>query len=61
MWGEIDPPVQTQPSLCESEDQSELPTEPVTQSPKYDFPRPADTHQPRQDTQVRPTASAALL
>lgn len=53
MWGEIDPPVKTQPSLCESEDESELPEEPVTQSQRCDFHQPADTQQPRRDAPVR--------
>ncbi|XP_037647608.1 coiled-coil domain-containing protein 97 [Sebastes umbrosus] len=54
MWGEIvEPPVKTQPSLCDSEDKSELPEEPVTRSQICDFHRPADrdTLQPRPDIQ----------
>lgn len=62
MWGEIEPPVKTQQSAREGEDESKLPEEPVTQRlQRCDFYRPADTQQPRQDTQVRPAASAALL
>uniref|UniRef100_A0A4W6D2S4 Coiled-coil domain containing 97 n=1 Tax=Lates calcarifer TaxID=8187 RepID=A0A4W6D2S4_LATCA len=30
MWGEIEPPVKTQPSPCGSEDKSKLPDEPLT-------------------------------
>ncbi|XP_056262335.1 coiled-coil domain-containing protein 97 [Pseudoliparis swirei] len=53
MWGEIDPPVRTQPSLCESEsgDESDSPEEPVTLSHIWDFKRPAEAERPRQDTQ----------
>ncbi|XP_032393000.1 coiled-coil domain-containing protein 97 [Etheostoma spectabile] len=51
MWGEIDPPVITQPRLCDSEDESELREEPVTRSRGYDSHQPADSQQPRQDTQ----------
>ncbi|XP_029294389.1 coiled-coil domain-containing protein 97 [Cottoperca gobio] len=52
MWGEIDPPAKTQPSLCESEDESEFPEVAVVAlSQKYDFHRPTHTQQPRQDTQ----------
>lgn len=60
MWGEIDPPVKTQPSSYESEDKSELPEEPATPSPKCDLYRPTESQQPRQDGQVRSPASAAL-
>ncbi|XP_068435092.1 coiled-coil domain-containing protein 97 [Clinocottus analis] len=51
MWGEIDPPVRTQPRLCESEDESDLPHEPVTLSPIWEFRRPAEAQRPRPDTQ----------
>ncbi|KAF3846691.1 hypothetical protein F7725_003769 [Dissostichus mawsoni] len=44
MWGEIDPPVKTQPNLCESKDEPELPEENgVTFSQICGFHRPADT------------------
>ncbi|XP_071330316.1 coiled-coil domain-containing protein 97 isoform X2 [Trachinotus anak] len=32
MWGEIEAPVKTRPSSCESEDKSKLPEEPVTRT-----------------------------
>ncbi|XP_075941355.1 coiled-coil domain-containing protein 97 [Anarhichas minor] len=51
MWGEIDPPVKTQPSSCESEDESDSPEEPVTLSQICDFKRPTEAQQPRQETQ----------
>ncbi|XP_040917681.1 coiled-coil domain-containing protein 97 [Toxotes jaculatrix] len=50
MWGEIEPPVKTQPSACESEDKSKLPETPVIRSQRCDFIIPTDTEQRLQDT-----------
>lgn len=62
MWGEIEPPVKTQPSLCEreSEDDVKLP-EPMLLPRRCDvtFP-PADPPQPRPDAQVTSPASVSL-
>lgn len=56
MWGEIDPPVKTQPNLCESKDEPELPEENgVTFSQICGFHRPADTRQPQQQQQQQDT------
>ncbi|XP_054462804.1 coiled-coil domain-containing protein 97 [Anoplopoma fimbria] len=50
MWGEIDPPVKTQPSLRETEDRSDSPEEPETLPQIWDFKRPTEVQQPLQDT-----------
>ncbi|KAM9346573.1 coiled-coil domain-containing protein 97 [Symphorus nematophorus] len=50
MWGEIiEPPVKTQPSLCESESESKSSEEPATRSRRFNLTRPADTQQDSQD------------
>ncbi|KAK1876955.1 Coiled-coil domain containing protein 97 [Dissostichus eleginoides] len=60
MWGEIDPPVKTQPNLCESKDEPELPEENgVTFSQICGFHRPADTRQPQQQQQDTEPVSQA--
>ncbi|XP_070779653.1 coiled-coil domain-containing protein 97 isoform X2 [Enoplosus armatus] len=59
MWGEIEPPVKTQPTSCESEDKSELPEEPVTRPRRCDLNRPTDAQQPPQDTQATQYVSQA--
>ncbi|KAL6103254.1 ccdc97 [Pungitius sinensis] len=51
MWGEIDAPVRTRPSSCESEDEGELPEEHVTQSHICAFQRPTEAPQPPQEPQ----------
>ncbi|XP_018523248.1 coiled-coil domain-containing protein 97 [Lates calcarifer] len=51
MWGEIEPPVKTQPSPCGSEDKSKLPDEPLTRSQRCDLNSLTDTKQPLQHTQ----------
>ncbi|KAM8725082.1 coiled-coil domain-containing protein 97 isoform 1-T1 [Acanthopagrus schlegelii] len=59
MWGEIEPPVKTQPSLCEreSEDDVKLP-EPMLLPRRCDVTfQPADPPQPRPDAQVTSPAS----
>ncbi|XP_034394917.1 coiled-coil domain-containing protein 97 [Cyclopterus lumpus] len=61
MWGEIDPPARTQPSLCESEDESDLPEEPVTLSQLWDFKRPTEAQRPRQDAQCVSQAEAICV
>ncbi|XP_045930253.1 coiled-coil domain-containing protein 97 [Micropterus dolomieu] len=61
MWGEIDPPVKTQPSSYESEDKSELPEEPATPSPKCDLYRPTESQQPRQDGQCGSQAESQCV
>ncbi|XP_070703730.1 coiled-coil domain-containing protein 97 [Pempheris klunzingeri] len=53
MWGEIEPPVKTQPSLCRSEDNSEDNSElPEELSRTGYISSPTDTQQPREDTQA---------
>ncbi|XP_049416728.1 coiled-coil domain-containing protein 97 [Epinephelus fuscoguttatus] len=52
MWGEIDPPVKTQPCLRETKGKGELPEEdPVTRSERCDLINPTATQQPREHTQ----------
>ncbi|XP_069005761.1 coiled-coil domain-containing protein 97 [Embiotoca jacksoni] len=51
MWGEIDPPVKTQPSLFEREEKIKLPEEPVGRSHICDFIIPKDVRQPLPETQ----------
>lgn len=62
MWGEIETPVKTQPSLYERDDQSRLPEEPVTQSQsrRCRLDSPADTGQ-LQDTQAVSGCVNAML
>lgn len=62
MWGEIEPPVTTQPSLFESEDERTLPQEQVTRSRSCDIKRPAGTRPvPRQDTPCLSQAESACV
>lgn len=61
MWGEIEPPAKTQPSLCDSEDACKPPEEPGTQHREFDFDRPPQTQPPsRRDAEVRPPPPAML-
>ncbi|XP_076608745.1 coiled-coil domain-containing protein 97 [Chaetodon auriga] len=62
MWGEIEPPVKTQPSLCDSEDARKLPEEPVEQFKGFDFKRPAHTQpQPLQDPECVSEAESTCV
>ncbi|KAG8007150.1 Coiled-coil domain-containing protein 97 [Nibea albiflora] len=63
MWGEIEPPVKTktQPSPCESEDESKPAEEPATRPWTCDFTRPAESQQPRGDTQYVSAAESVCV
>ncbi|XP_059204195.1 coiled-coil domain-containing protein 97 [Centropristis striata] len=61
MWGEIDPPVRTQPSVCETEDKPELPEEAATIPQKYDFVRPTVSQQPRPEPQSVSQAETSCI
>lgn len=61
MWGEIETPVKTQPSLYEEDDQSRLPEEPVTEPRRCRLVSPTDTGQLLQDTQAVSGCVNAML
>ncbi|RVE69266.1 hypothetical protein OJAV_G00076000 [Oryzias javanicus] len=61
MWGEIDPPVKTQPSSHESEPESEVPDKPVDFSRICVQNRQKDTQQPPQDFQSESSLVNAML
>ncbi|XP_035510584.1 coiled-coil domain-containing protein 97 [Morone saxatilis] len=51
MWGEIEPPVKTQPRPCESEEESKSPEEPAARPWRCDLNCPADPRPPRSPRQ----------
>ncbi|XP_041813574.1 coiled-coil domain-containing protein 97 [Chelmon rostratus] len=62
MWGEIEPPAKTQPSLCDSEDACKPPEEPGTQHREFDFDRPPQTQPPsRRDAEFVSQAESACV
>lgn len=59
MWGEIDPPVKTQPSLCETEDERKI--EEIILPRRCDSSSSEDTQRVVQDIQVKQSATTAVV
>lgn len=61
MWGEIDPPVKTQPSLCETEDERKIEEIILPRRRRCDSSSSEDTQRVVQDIQVKQSATTAFV
>ncbi|KAM4634375.1 coiled-coil domain-containing protein 97 [Polymixia lowei] len=65
MWGEIEPPSKTKPSLCDSDGLLKTPVsppmEPKTQSPRCELNSSTNTKEPLQDNQVVSSGVSAMV
>lgn len=62
MWGEIEPPVQTQPSVCERRDERQPAEEPEARTPQScDFIRPPDSQRPLRDSPSESQAESSCV